>query len=351
ALQRAGIDAVAPLGTALTEDQLELLWRVAPEPVLAFDGDEAGLRAAHRAAHLALPRLKPGLSLRFAFLPPGEDPDSLVRRMGAGPMKTLIADAEPLAKILWRAETEGKDFSTPERRAGLERALASIVSEISDGRIADYYRRDFEQKVFEAFKRRPARPRERAPAATWRRGDERKRGYVPAPAAVSPQVKASLIARAGASGARRLKEIELATLLIEDPELALSHGETLAAISFKDPSLDSLKGELLNLAASGFRLESKTVENHLVRKGMAELFARLRGRSSGAGDPGETAVGDDAVEREARFENAAAALRDLTELEPERARAIERFNDRPSDETWADAARLLSARKDQPERR
>ncbi len=133
ALVRAGFaHAVAPLGTALTEDQLALMWRVAPEPILAFDGDEAGLRAGTRAAHLALPHLKPGHSLRFAFLPAGEDPDTLIRGQGPGGMAALLEAAEPLARVLWRAETEAKDFSTPERRAGLERALADLVGRISD---------------------------------------------------------------------------------------------------------------------------------------------------------------------------------------------------------------------------
>ena len=159
ALVRAGFEAaVAPLGTALTEDQLQLLWRTAPEPILAFDGDEAGLRAAHRAAHLALPHLRAGYSLRFAFLPAGEDPDSLIRTSGPAAMKKILAEALPLSQVLWRAETDGKDFSTPERRAGLERTLGEIVAAIGDAKIADYYRRDFEQRVFDAFKRRPASP-------------------------------------------------------------------------------------------------------------------------------------------------------------------------------------------------
>src|SRR5215469_5966348 len=136
ALVRAGFEAaVAPLGTALTEDQLHLLWRTAPEPILSFDGDEAGLRAAHRAARLALPHLKAGFSLRFAFLPGGEDPDSYIRSSGPAAMKKILDEAEPLARVLWRVETEGKDFSTPERRAGLERALAEIASAISDPKI------------------------------------------------------------------------------------------------------------------------------------------------------------------------------------------------------------------------
>src|SRR6201995_783490 len=114
ALVRAGFaHSVAPLGTALTEDQLHLLWRTAPEPILAFDGDTAGLKAAHRAAHLALPHLKPGHSLRFAFLPTGEDPDSFIAHNGAGAMQALLVGAIPLSQLLWRTETEGKDLSTP----------------------------------------------------------------------------------------------------------------------------------------------------------------------------------------------------------------------------------------------
>ena len=167
ALVRAGFShAVAPLGTALTDDQLQLLWRTAPEPILAFDGDAAGLKAAHRAAHLALPHLKAGYSLRFAFLPGGEDPDTLIAKSGAMAMGKILEAALPLSEVLWRAETEGHDFSTPERRAGLEKNLRDIVSQITDSKIADYYRRDFEQKVFDSFKAR--KPREyaatRAPA-------------------------------------------------------------------------------------------------------------------------------------------------------------------------------------------
>src|ERR1700761_4025946 len=156
ALCRAGFDyAVAPLCPALPQDQLHLLWRTAREPVMAFDGDEAGLRAAHRAARLALPHLKAGCSLRFAFLPTGEDPDSFLRANGPAQMKKILDEALPLSQVLWRVETEGKDFSTPERRAGLEKSLGEIAAAIGDAKIADYYRRDFDQKVFDAFKRRP----------------------------------------------------------------------------------------------------------------------------------------------------------------------------------------------------
>ncbi|MGZ5989219.1 MAG: DNA primase [Rhizomicrobium sp.] len=350
ALVRAGFEAaVAPLGTALTEDQLHLLWRTAPEPILAFDGDDAGLRAAHRAARLSLPHLKAGYSLRFAFLPAGEDPDSLIRTSGPAAMKKILDEALPLSQVLWRAETDGKDFSTPERRAGLERTLGEIVSAIGDGKIADYYRRDFEQRIYDAFKRRPAPPSTGRPPRqndrVFNRYDSRGRN-VPRPGtygggeAVSSAVKASVLARSGRSGARNMKEFELAALLLAEPVLAERHGELLAELPFTDRQLDSLRQQLLNLAASGSRLEKQGLEYHLGRLGMAELVARLNARAVGGSDPAD-ATDPDAGDVDARFLKAASDLREMAEREPERARAMERFKNEGTEESWIDAQKLL----------
>jgi hypothetical protein len=161
---------------------------------------------------------------------------------------------------------------------------------------------------------------------------------------VSSAVKGSLIGRSGRAGARRLKETELARLLMEHPDLAGRYGETLAALHFSDHSLDILRQELLNLAASGFRLESGGLENHLVRKGMADLVARVRRRAGDIAPQDGLAGGADADDIEARFLQAAAGLREMAELEPERSRAVERFKDEPNDETWRNAQRLLAGR-------
>jgi DNA primase len=353
ALVRAGFaHAVAPLGTALTEDQLALLWRTAPEPILAFDGDDAGLRAAQRAARLALPHLKPGCSLRFAFMPPGEDPDSLIRASGPAAMKKVLDAAEPLSKVLWRMETEGKEFDTPERRAGLERALAEIVSSISDQKIADYYRRDFDQKVFDSFKRRaPAQRTEfRDQRPPTREGRRWSAPPVRALETVSPAVKNSMLARAGNAGARRRKETELVEMLLESPQIAISHGEQLAALPFSDRSLDRLRQELLNLAASGSSLEKMGLENHLIRAGLGELLDRLvrrspegHGENAGKGST-DAAQGDAEVDMEARWLLAAAQLHEMAEAAPERRRAMERFNSEASEESWREAHRLLQPR-------
>lgn len=343
ALVRAGFaHAVAPLGTALTADQLQLLWKTAPEPILAFDGDAAGQKAAHRAAHLALPLLKAGYSLRFAFLPGGEDPDSFIGKSGAAAMRGLLDAALPLSQVLWLAETEGHDFSTPERRAGLEKTLAGLAAQITDAKVADYYRRDFDQKIFDSFKRRSQAPRREAPyrAQTPRGGKMSFRPQPGTPEAVSPAVKASLLARAGLAGQARQgalahKETELAALLLEQPALAHAHGEKLAELSFRDPLLDRLRHELLNLAASGSSLEKTPVLNHFVRLGMAELLTRL----SAAPNPGSESLPED--DTEARFLRAAADFRALAEWEPERERALQRLGVEGSEDAWLEAKRYL----------
>jgi DNA primase len=323
ALVRAGFaHSVAPLGTALTEDQLQLLWRTAPEPILAFDGDAAGLKAAHRAAHLSLPHLKPGYSLRFAFLPTGEDPDSYIAANGAGAMSVLLETAIPLSQLLWRTETEGKDLSTPERRAGLEHSLKEIVERITDAKVAEYYRRGFDELVFENFKKRrvPAggTSQTRAPLRNAMpgkfRGDFRPRPQPGTPEAVSPTVQASLLVRSGSAGARQAKEMELGRLLVECPPLALAEAESLADLDLHDPSLDRLRHELLNLAASGSSLEKAGVQIHFTRKGMADLLARFAGLT--VEDP------------HASFQHVLKDLRELTGHPSDARRLLERRKER-----------------------
>src|ERR1700687_722359 len=156
--------AVAPLGTALTEDQLALLWKMADEPVLCFDGDNAGLRAAYRAVELAMPRLKPGKSLKFALLPQGQDPDDLVRSAGRAAGAEVISGARPLADMLWARETGGHTFATPERRGGLEARINEVTSGIADDSVRKYYRQDFSARLSQFFA--PAQ----APRGNFQRG-------------------------------------------------------------------------------------------------------------------------------------------------------------------------------------
>ena len=148
AMASAGFEAtVAPLGTALTADQLALIWKMADEPVLCFDGDSAGHRAAYRAVDIALPLLKPGKSLRFATLPEGNDPDDLVRSGGAEAAAELIGGARPLSDVLWMRETETNPHDTPERRAALEARLREVTMTIGDETVRKYYRQDFSDRL------------------------------------------------------------------------------------------------------------------------------------------------------------------------------------------------------------
>src|ERR1700676_5417190 len=152
AMVGAGFPAsVAPLGTALTENQLALLWKMADEPILCFDGDKAGQNAAWRAADLALPHLKPGKSLRFALLPEGQDPDDLARSGGRGAIEEVIAAARGLADVIWSREIEGGTFATPERRAALEKRINELTNGIRDGVIRRYYRQDLAERLQRTF--------------------------------------------------------------------------------------------------------------------------------------------------------------------------------------------------------
>jgi DNA primase len=152
AMVGAGFAAsVAPLGTALTENQLALLWKMADEPILCFDGDKAGQKAAWRAADLALPHLLPGKSLRFALLPEGQDPDDLARTSGRAAIEEVIGAARGLAEVIWSREIEGGSFATPERRAALEKRIGEISNSIRDEVVRRYYRQDLSQRLQRTF--------------------------------------------------------------------------------------------------------------------------------------------------------------------------------------------------------
>ncbi len=152
ALAEAGFaEAVAPLGTALTEDQVRLMWRFVPEPILCFDGDSAGRKAAFRAIDTVLPHLKPGQSVAFAFLPDGLDPDDLIRQQGAGAMEAVLKRARPLADVLFERELAVGDCSTPERRARLEQQVLALVSQITDPGVRAHYERDMRQRLYETW--------------------------------------------------------------------------------------------------------------------------------------------------------------------------------------------------------
>jgi len=160
AMVEAGFPAaVAPLGTAITEDQLRLMWRISPEPVITLDGDTAGQRAALRVIDLALPMLEAGQGLRFAVLPQGMDPDDLLKERGAPALQEVLDQALPMVTLLWRRETEGQVFDSPERKAALDKRLRAALQKIADPSIRSHYGEDIKELRWSLFRqgRRPAR--------------------------------------------------------------------------------------------------------------------------------------------------------------------------------------------------
>ncbi len=158
AMHRAGFpNAVAPLGTALTEDQLALLWKAAAEPTLCFDGDSAGIKAAYSALDLALPHLKPGYSLKFALLPEGQDPDDLLKAQGPEAVKAVVETAEPLSDVIWRRALTENDRATPERKAQFERDLRGLLNQIGDETVRKHYMADLTARFDQLVPAQPGR--------------------------------------------------------------------------------------------------------------------------------------------------------------------------------------------------
>jgi DNA primase len=275
AMCRAGLaQAVAPLGTALTADQLGLLWRMAPEPVLCFDGDAAGLKAAYRALDLALPLLKPGHSLRFAFLPEGRDPDDLLTAEGPEAVRAVVEKALPLAETLWQRALAGNDRATPERRAQFERDLRRLVQGIGDEGVRRHYFADIEERLRALWPTggdrrktmRPRLPRLRA----IRKGEEPWDAPLPA----SPQLKA-LARRMDPATAHERRERLILLTLLNHPPLLDEFADSFAHLEFSVRVLDSLRRELLDVAALRAGLDRDALKDHFISRGFGPELARL----------------------------------------------------------------------------
>jgi DNA primase len=254
AFARAGMNyAVAPLGTALTEDQLGLLWRAGSEPVLCFDGDSAGRRAAGSAADRALPLLEPGRSMRFIFLPEGKDPDDMLREEGAGALRAATSDTRPLSQLLWDREAEIEPLDDPDRRAGFRRRLRTLLSRITNPDVREEYKRDFDARLDAMF----GRPRQS--------GDWKKRTATPGP---TGELK-----RATQSTAPKTQARLLLLAAIVYPEIAENHAETLALMDFG--SLDSLRDGVLDACSSGSIIDEGGMRAALVNRGHSENLQKL----------------------------------------------------------------------------
>lgn len=263
ALVRAGFEgAVAPLGTAITEDQLRLMWRISPEPVIALDGDTAGLRAAMRLIDLALPLTAPRQALRFSFLPQGQDPDDLIRAKGPGAMSAVLDDARPLVDLLWRRETEGKVFDSPERKAALDEALGAAIAKIADKDTREHYFRAVKQLKWDLFlARRPERP-----ATRWQPGGMRGKPFTPVAPVAS--TRASWLSSPDADGraAERMIEAMILAICASYPTLIASVETRLERLEPEDSDRAALVHDLLagSQSQAGQRaLESIMDEPHV----------------------------------------------------------------------------------------
>lgn len=257
ALHQAGVEnAVAPLGTALTENQLELLWKMTSQPILCFDGDGAGVRAANRAADLALPYIKPGRSVSFALLPDGKDPDDLVRHEGRAPFDRVLSEAKPLAAMIWSRETASVTFDTPEKRAELENRLKQIVSVIGDESVRRFYQQDMRDRLNGFFQPQfqrgnmPNRNFQRGGAGGNGRGGQRGQGN-PALAnagRVSDRLSQSGLVK-GYLTTPALRESVLALTIVNHPQLLLEEYDEIAAIDYENRDLQRLWSQVLTYAA------------------------------------------------------------------------------------------------------
>ena len=276
ALAQAGIDyAVAPLGTALTEEQISHLWQMADEPILSFDGDNAGQRAAGRAVERALAMLRPGKSLRFIMMPDGDDPDSLVQREGRGAIEALIDKADPLVSVLWSNLTTGVLADTPERRAGLEKKIFGRLAEIQDENVKSLYQREFRERLFQQF--RPNNQRSQGKTGgNYGRG----RGYAPggkkrlAPA-TGLLSKTRLGRGSGGSAITDVTEKLMVFTLVNHPEILIKYEEEVADLEFTVPGLDGVCKALVEKAAFGDTLDREAVHAHLEAAGHMDTVGKI----------------------------------------------------------------------------
>jgi len=341
ALAQAGIEeAVAPLGTALTEHQMERLWKMVDAPILCFDGDAAGQKAAIRAAVRALPLLQPGMSLCFATLPAGRDPDDLIREAGVGAMEEVLGTAQPLVERLWRHEQAAAPLDTPEQRAGLKQRLSAHVESIAHPDIRAHYNRAFKERYDALFFSRPDRPapfRSPRPGPAFQR--DRRGNWKPS---IPPATgEAHSIRSTGIEGA--LLRAVMAGLL-RHPSCIAAHREALSSLSIADPGLAALLDAMIEATWSKETVETEAL---LTILGQGDVYNRAKGllrADTLTFTPHRNSTDSDRARRD--LEEAIRVMAAGPEIEAGLASATRRVMEDMSEESLAAQQRALHAKSD-----
>lgn len=347
ALAQAGVgEAAAPLGTALTEAQIELAWRHAPVPLLAFDGDAAGQRAALRAALRALPLLRPGFSLGFVALPSGKDPDDVVRDGGREAFDRLCADATPLVDLLWQAALARQTSDTPEDRAAVRATLMGWSDDIADRDIAAHYRHAFRERLDARFFARtgPANP---SRGGSWQKAKPER-----APSRALRNVGGTI----GAS----LADAIIGGLL-RHPAAIAGHAEALHHLPVSDQVSASLLSAMIDIALAQEGLDTGgmlTILGQSAEYNRAMTLLRADGmqfsftRPPGTDEPtnGHNATDGPRAEALRDLDEAIATAIAWPEIERALEDATEALRTRMDNESFAEQQRLLKAKADMTSR-
>lgn len=336
ALHQAGFTyAVAPLGTALTEGQIEELWRLADEPILCFDGDNAGQRAMARAAERGLPILKPGKSLRFAVLPHPEDPDSLIKAKGAAAMQAVLDAAQPLFEVTWKLATEGRPLDTPERRAALEQELKEKTFGIADETVRWQYLGAFRDRMKTAF--RPPRPAWIGPSSGGKRFDGKRRPGDPPLRSMDGRLRGAGPPLPPASPQVRQERLLLAIVIVHPP-LVEAVAERLGEMTFTDSELDKLRRGILKHLDIARDLDSPSLQGHLRSDGHSRVLDSLLDANA------YKIARPDAVHEARSLWEHIFTLYTRKEIQADVGHAVENFAREPSEANFNYLAALLNSR-------
>ena len=257
ALSQASFKAsVAPLGTAITKDQLALIWRISPSPVVALDGDRAGSNAAYRLIDLALPLIETGKTIKFALMPEGYDPDDLIKERGRDAMQNLVDEAISLADLLWRRETEGLSFDNPEARAALDKKLDQALSNIRDRQLKYHYQQHFKDLKWTAFIKKSGKKFS---------GSQNN-------ANAGKAVKGSFIANSDKKNFISLKETVILAILVKYPSLIEPNKEKLTTMEWNSKDHVLLLDEIFNTGHLGSQDLMGNLQNKFGDKALGKLF-------------------------------------------------------------------------------